>query len=412
MKNIILLFLAIVTLVACNEATDSSATAPATLAAKANELAHRYIIADGHVDLPYRMKVKNFRLDREYLSIGEVTPEGHFDFVRARAGGLDAPFMSIYIPSETQKTPGSSFALADSLIDMVERLVSLQPDKAAIATSPDQIEANFAAGKISLPLGMENGAPIGTDLANLQHFYDRGIRYITLTHAKDNEICDSSYDTTRTWNGLSPFGSEVVTEMNRLGIMVDISHVSDSTFYQVLEIAKAPVIASHSSSRYFTPGLERNMGDDMLKALAKNDGVIMISFGSYFTGSLPAAAWEEHGTEIETWMEATNSLHFDSAFNEFVAQYFAEGDTVTGTVAVVADHIDRVLKLAGIDHVGLGSDFDGVGMVPKGISDVSMYPALIEELLRRGYSEEDIAKICSGNLFRVWRKVEQVASGG
>ncbi len=377
---------------------------------RAEELAKRYLIVDGHVDLPYRMKVQHFRLEREYLSIGEVTPDGHFDFVRARAGGLDAPFMSIYLPSSYQDVPGKSFALADSLIDMVERLKSLHPDKAAIATRPDEIEANFASGKISLPLGMENGSGIEDNLAHLKHFFDRGIRYITLTHARDNRICDSSYDSTRTWGGISPFGKEVITEMNRLGIMVDISHVSDSAFYQTLRNTTAPVIASHSASRYFTPGLERNMSDDMLKALAGNGGVVMINFGSFFTGSLPAKTWEQHRDKILVWMEEHQAEHFDSAYNAHVSHYFEPQDTLTGTVGVVADHIDRVVALAGIDHVGLGSDFDGVGMVPKGLSDVSMYPHLLAELLRRGYSEADIEKICAGNLLRVWRSVEQIAA--
>ena len=385
--------------------------APADLAAHADSLAQKFLIVDGHVDLPFRMKVANFRLQREYLSLAEVTPDGHFDFVRARKGGLDAPFMSIYIPSDYQLRPGASFALADSLIDLVENLVAALPDKAAIATSPAQLEENARMGKLSLPLGMENGAPVEGKLENLRHFYDRGIRYITLTHAKDNEICDSSYDTTRTWSGLSPFGAEVVKEMNRLGIMVDISHVSDSAFYQTLRVTSAPVIASHSSLRYFTPGLERNMNDEMLKALAANGGVIMINFGSYFTGSLPARTWEAKGAAIEAWMKETGAVHFDSAFLAYIPQFFGEQDTIPGTIEVVADIIDRAVRIAGIDHVGIGSDYDGVGMVPKGLQDVSTYPRLIEELLRRGYSDADIEKICSGNVIRVWKAVEELAAG-
>ncbi len=236
---------------------------------KANELAQKFILADSHVDLPYRLRIKHFRLEREYLGIPVSTPEGDFDYERAKKGGLDAPFMSIYIPSEYQLKSDMGKVLADSLIDMIHGIVEAHPDKFALAGTPQEIEANTQAGKISLPLGMENGAPIGDSLENVKYFYDRGIRYITLTHGKDNQICDSSYDSLNRWNGLSPFGEKVVAEMNRVGIMVDISHVSDSTFYDVLKITNAPLIASHSSCRYFTPGFQRNMSDDMIKALGK-----------------------------------------------------------------------------------------------------------------------------------------------
>lgn len=389
--------------------TENEPTEQNPLMAKADSLAHAYIIADGHVDLPYRMKVKNFRLEREYLSIGEVTPEGHFDFVRARKGGLDAPFMSIFIPSSYQETPGKSFALADSLIDMVEMLVSLQPEKAAIATSPDQIEEQFSQGLISLPMGMENGAPVEGNLENLAHFHERGVRYITLTHAKDNEICDSSYDTTGTWNGLSPFGETVVAEMNRLGIMVDISHVSDSAFYQAVGLTKAPVIASHSSSRYFTPGFERNMNDDMITRVGENGGVIMINFGSYFLGGMDEPNWSETRAEVDAWMEENDGEYGSDEYNAFLSEKEGASEDLHGTATLVADHIDRVVQLAGVDHVGFGSDYDGVSNVPNDMQDVTTYPVLIAELLKRGYTEEDIEKMCYGNLFRVWREVERVA---
>lgn len=211
----------------------------------ADSLAQAYIITDSHVVLPYRLKVKHFRLEKEYLGIPISTKEGDFDFERAKKGRLDSPFMSIYIPSSYQKHADFGKELADSLINMINGIADAYPDKFSVAVTPQQIEENSKAGKISLPLGMENGAPIGNDLANVKYFYDRGIRYITLTHGKDNQICDSSYDTLSTWNGLSPFGEKVVVEMNRVGIMVDISHVSDSAFYDVIKITKVPVIASH-----------------------------------------------------------------------------------------------------------------------------------------------------------------------
>jgi membrane dipeptidase len=369
----------------------------------ADSLAHAYIITDGHVDLPYRLKVKKFRLEREYLGIPISTTEGDFDFERAKKGGLDAPFMSIYIPSSYQQTGGAK-ALADSLIDMVKGITEAHSGKFAFAGTPAEVEANFKLGKISLPMGMENGAPVENDLANVKYFYDRGIRYITLTHGKDNQICDSSYDTLNTWKGLSPFGEQVVKEMNRVGIMVDISHVSDSTFYDVMKLTKVPVIASHSSCRFFTPGFQRNMSDDMLKALKENGGVIQINFGSTFLDSTVAKQNEENRKKLRV---ALNGLdHRDEAAKPILEEFRKSNPSLYADVETVANHIDRVVQFAGIDHVGLGSDYDGVGdSLPTGLKDVSQYPNLIFVLLKRGYSPEDIEKICSKNVFRVWNKV-------
>ncbi len=380
------------------------------LTALADALAHEYIITDGHVDLPYRLKTSNFRLTREYIGIPIQTESGDFDYVRAKKGGLDAPFMSIYIPSD-KGTGMEAKLLADSLINMVEGIAAAHPDSFRLAYSPDEVEANFREGIISLPMGMENGSPIMDDLANVAYWHERGIRYITLTHSRDNQICDSSYDTTGTWGGLSPFGREVVAEMNRVGIMIDISHVSDSTFYQVMELTRAPVIASHSSCRKFTPGFERNMNDDMLKKLADNGGVIQINFGtSFLDGEIVRYNNEKRAEMLALMTERGVEPGTEGA--EAIEQEFLEANPrLYADVEKVADHIDHVVAIAGIDHVGLGSDFDGVGdSLPTGLKDVSMYPNLIAELLRRGYSKEDIAKICYGNVFRVWRQVEAVAA--
>jgi membrane dipeptidase len=376
----------------------------------ADSLAHAYIITDGHVDLPYRLKVSKFRLEREYLGIPISTTEGDFDYERAKKGGLDAPFMSIYIPSSYQLQPDMGKALADSLIDMVRGIAVAHPDKFGLANTPSEAEANFKAGKISLPMGMENGAPLGNDLANVKYFFDRGIRYITLTHGKDNQICDSSYDTLNTWKGLSPFGEQVVKEMNRVGIMVDISHVSDSTFYDVLKITKAPVIASHSSLRYFTPGWQRNMSDDMVKALKENGGVIQINFGSTFLDSAVARQNDENREKLMALLKEKNLSFRDEAAKPVIEAFRKENPSLYADVKTVANHIDRVVQLAGIDHVGIGSDYDGVGdSLPTGLKDVSQYPNLIFELLKREYSPEDIEKICYKNLWRVWNKVIDVA---
>jgi membrane dipeptidase len=378
---------------------------------KAVELAHKYIITDGHVDLPYRMKVKNFRLEKEWIDISDRTEEGEFDYARAKEGGLDAPFMSIYIPAAYQSTPGKSKEFADSLIHLIEGIVRLHPTKFALANSPADVEANFAKGLISLPMGMENGAPIEDDIANVAYFHKRGIRYITLTHSKDNQICDSSYDTSYTWNGLSPFGEQVVSEMNRVGIMVDVSHISDSAFYDVMRLTKAPVIASHSSCRTFTPGFERNMSDEMIVRLAENGGVIQINFGSTFLDGEVAKTNDLNRTKLREILNEAGLSTRDEAAKPLIEQFRNDNPSLFADVETVAKHIDHVVKLVGIDHVGFGSDYDGVGdTLPTGLKDVSQYPNLIYLLLKRGYTEEDIAKICYQNVWRVWNEVERVAA--
>jgi len=369
---------------------------------KAQKLAHKYIITDGHVDLPYRLKVQNFRLEKEFIGIPVETDEGDFDFVRARAGGLDAPFMSIYIPSS--KEDNGAKLLADSLIDMVQGITKAHPDKFALANTPAEVEANFKKGIVSLPMGMENGSPIERKLENVQYFHDRGIRYITLTHSKDNHICDSSYDTTSTWNGLSPFGREVVKEMNRVGIMVDISHVSDSTFWQVMDLTSKPCIASHSSCRKFTPGFERNMNDDMIRRLAENDGVIQINFGSTFLDGELREYSDKKRAELRTILSEKGLDWNEDAAKPIIEKFRADNPSLYADVKTVADHIDHVVKLTSVDHVGFGSDFDGVGdTLPTGLKDVAQYPNLIAELLRRGYSKSDIEKMCYKNVWRVWK---------
>jgi membrane dipeptidase len=377
----------------------------ASLREKAVELSQRFIITDGHVDLPYRLKIKNFRFEKEFTGIPIASGEGDFDYVRAKKGGLDAPFMSIYIPASYQEN-GGAVALADSLINMIRFIASEKKEYFEIATTPDDVVRIKKQGKIALPMGMENGAPVGEDLKMVSYFKQKGISYITLTHSKDNTICDSSYDTTRTWKGLSPYGYEVIDEMVKNRIMIDISHVSDDAFYQVIRHVKVPVIASHSSCRYYTPGFERNMSDDMIASLKENGGVIMINFGTTFLDSSVDEYNRNKKSELDSIIQAKNllpgspeALDFEASFKKSFPRLFAD-------VHRVADHIDRVVSIAGIDHVGLGSDYDGVGdSLPVGLKDVSDYPNLIYVLLERGYSEKDIEKICSGNLFRVWNQV-------
>lgn len=393
--------------------TAETATAPTEeqLREQADSLAQAIIIADTHVDLPYRLVDQKIRPTGDNLNVILSTRDGDFDYERAKQGGLDAPFMSIYIPASYQNKRDFGKALADSLIDMVGLIATGLPDKFALAFSPEDIEKNTAEGKISLPLGMENGAPIGKSLDNIQYFFDRGIRYITLTHSRDNQICDSSYDTKRTWNGLSPFGVEVVKEMNRIGMIVDVSHVSDSAFYDIIAVSSAPVIATHSSCRHFTPGFERNMSDDMIRALARNGGVIHINFGATFIDSVA----RKNDPILENLIKELKQQNLTSRDPEAQPIIAATGKTAQelySDVQRVADHIDHVVALVGIDHVGLGSDFDGVDdTLPVGLKDVSQYSNLIFELLKRGYSHDDIQKICYGNLLRAWNAIIEQSQG-
>jgi membrane dipeptidase len=380
------------------------------LSEKANELAQKFIITDGHIDLPYRLTVQNFRLEKEYLGIPIETDKGDFDYIRAKKGGLDAPFMSIYIPAKYQNEKGASKILADELIAMVEGIVEAHPDKFGTGNNPNEIMRNFRKGLISLPMGMENGSPLET-LEDISYFYQKGIRYVTLTHSKDNLISDSSYDTTGTWGGLSPYGKKVVKEMNKVGIMVDISHVSDNAFFQVMDITAAPVIASHSSCRKFTPGFERNMSDEMIKRLAENGGVIQINFGTSFLDGKLSKQRDKMRNKLRKLLADQNLESKDEAAKPIIEEFRKNNPALYADVERVADHIDHVVKIAGIDHVGIGSDFDGVGdSLPTGLKDVSQYPNLIKALLKRGYSDDDVAKVCYQNVFRVWQQVENIAA--
>jgi len=384
------------------------ANTPATdaeLHAKAEQLVKSSILLDGHIDVPYRLIEK-------MEDVSKATEDGNFDYPRAIKGGLNVPFMSIYIPAENQKTPGASKKVAEELIAMVDSIIAANPDKFASAGTPEQVRRNFQQHLISLPYGMENGAPIEDDLANVAYFHDKGVRYITLTHSKMNQICDSSYDPHKGWNGLSPFGRKVVAEMNRTGIMVDISHVSDSTFYQVLRLSKVPVICSHSSLRHFTPGWERNVNDDMLQHLAKNGGVIQINFGSAFL-SKEANEYDLTRRDYRTkFMKENNISDSDDPRVEKEMEKFRDGAPYPyATSDDVADHIDRVVQLVGIDHVGIGSDFDGVGdSLPTDLKSVADYPTLVYKLLKRGYSDADIKKVLGENVLAVWQKVTDYAN--
>ena len=332
----------------------------------AQELAQEMIIIDTHLDTPIQLYMQQSK-NGFYEDITKASSL-HFDFDRAVSGGLNVPFFVIFTPPSAEEK-GTAFEMAKDLIQILEDIMNKHPSKFRLVKSPEEITNE--KGVMQVVYGMENGAPIESKLSNIKVFSDMGINYITLAHSKSNHISDSSYDSNKNWGGLSPFGRKVVAEMNKQGVMIDISHVSDAAFYEVLKLTKTPVIASHSSLRHFVPGFERNVSDDMLRELAKNEGVIQICFGS-----------------------------------EFIAEKKKYPNLVV-TVKDVADHIDRVKKLVGIDHVGIGSDYDGWRNFPVGLEDTSTYPNLIKELLNRNYTKEEIEKIFGGNLLRVWREVKK-----
>ncbi len=342
------------------------------------DIAQSSLIVDTHIDTPYRIKAQ---LDNSgtYEDIAENTSYD-FDYPRALSGGLNVPFFSIYLPADTEAA-GTSFNLANELIDLMNSIIEANPEKFFLIDTSTYLGNLPGQNLIGIAYGMENGAALEGNLSNVEYFYKRGIRYITLTHSKSNHISDSSYDENKQWGGLSEFGKNLITEMNNVGIMIDISHVSDAAFLQAIDISNTPVIASHSSLRHFTPGWERNVSDSMLEALANKGGVLQINFGTAFL------------TDVN---DKSNS--YDPS------TYIHAG------VTDVVDHIDRVVALVGVEHVGIGSDYDGVGdTLPNGLKDVSTYPNLIAELQNRGYSTNDIQKILGGNFARVWREVEEYA---
>ena len=286
----------------------------------------------------------------------------HVDFPKLRAGGVDGAFFAIYIPADLEGEEALNHA--ESLLSYVEVTLAAHPDKAALATTAEQAYTNRDNGLFSVFLGLENGSPIGSSLELLDKFYYRGVRYMTLCHSRDNLICDSCASRVKRWHGLSPFGREVVAEMNRLGMLVDVSHVSDETFYDVLKYSSKPVVATHSCCRALADH-PRNMTDDMIRALAEKGGVIQINFYPVF---------------------------LDGSFHE--------EDMHTAprpSYKRIVDHIDHVVSLVGIEHGGIGADFDGIDVAPEGLENISMMPKVFEEMRRRGYSENDIAKVASEN---------------
>ncbi|MEM8676755.1 MAG: dipeptidase [Cyanobacteria bacterium P01_G01_bin.67] len=385
-----------------------------SLAESVTEIHDRLLTIDSHIDWPMRQFL-NPEFDPSIKHEPGLADSGQWDLVRMTEGGLDAVFMSIFTVQKERNTEAyqQAKAHANKLIDLTEKLVVDNPEQIAIALTPEDAKRHEQQGKKSIFLGMENGYPLGKDLENVQHFYQRGIRYITLTHSKNNDLGDSSTDETQEWSGLSPFGAEVIQEMNRLGIMIDISHVHDDTFWDVIELTQAPIIASHSSASKLRD-VPRNMNDDLLRAIKNNGGVVQLCLlGDYIKeveqSSEREAALEALSAQRTAWLQGELSPEESKAL---LAQYreinqkFPENKP---TLADAINHLDHMVEVMGIDHVGIGSDFDGGGGL-VGINDVSEMPNITEELLTRGYSESEIRKLWGGNLMRVFKEVIAISS--
>jgi len=367
--------------------------------ARARELHNRAIVVDTHDDTPQRM------LFEKTFDIGRRNENGSIDIPRMHEGGLDALFLSIWMPGDITGPLAVRRALQQ--IDKVREAVRLHPKDLLLATSVADIRRAAAERKIAALMGMEGGHMIDEDLGLLRVYAALGVRYLTLTHSLNTTWADSSGDKPA-HNGLTPFGKDVVRELNRLGMMIDVSHVADKTFYDTIAVSTVPVLASHSSCRAISNS-PRNMSDDMLRALATNGGVVMINFNAAFLSEEfrvePVSA--EMTTRIET---ATRGCGQDQACailerQRVYHEAMRSGQAVTVTWDKIIEHIDHAVKIAGIDHVGLGSDFDGA-IMPLGMEDASSLPRITDALLKRGYSETDITKILGGNLLRVMGHVE------
>ena len=360
---------------------------------RARKLAAEAIGIDSHIDTVQRVLVMGEDLRKRWDT-------GHVDIPRLQEGGTHAPFFALWVPVYF---PGAEAVRRTlDLRDAMQSVLDTHKDQMELATTAADIRRIVKAGKISVFLTVEGGHTIDDDLRVLRMYYQLGVRSMTLTHSRNNNWADSATDKP-VHNGLTDFGREVVREMNRLGMLVDVSHVADKTFYDTLSVTSKPVIVSHSSMRAISP-VPRNVTDEMLWALAKNGGVIGISFGEGFVNPKDAEALES-AIKTETTGPALTGRALDDYAAEDVRNLFGTRLKVAATVADVADHIDHAVRIAGIDHVGIGSDFDGVSGPPNGLDDVSKMPALIEVLLQRGYAERDVKKILGENYLRVIREV-------
>ena len=350
-------------------------------------------VLDTHCDTPSQiLRLRDLAVDNHHA---------HVDFPKLRRGGVDGVFFALYVPASMDTE--EAMAYAEKMLVGVKKSVSENADIVAFACSHKEAVANKENSRTSIFLGLENGSPIGHSLERLHYFHDNGVRYVTLCHSADNQICDSCASVVKKWGGLSPFGRELVGEMNRIGMLVDVSHASDDTFYDVLECSSGPVVATHSCCRALCDH-PRNMTDEMIRALAQAGGVIQINFYPLFLDGgfrkiLHESGISERGERIESEFIA------DPGNPDKRAAWNAVQDELNAlkrpSYRLIADHIDHVVELVGIRHVGIGSDFDGIEVTPSGMEDISMMHGIFDELRHRGYTEADIASIAGLNFFRV-----------
>jgi membrane dipeptidase len=378
---------------------------PIVVTDRARELHSSALVIDGHNDLPWELRTQDSP-DFKKLDISQRQPSLQTDIPRLREGGVKGQFWSVWVPTSTMRR-GAALLTTLEQIDLVHRMCDRYPSDLALALTADELEARATEGKIASLVGVEGGHSIEESIPVLRQLYARGARYMTLTHSDTLSWVDSATDEERN-GGLTPFGLEVIREMNRLGMMVDLSHVSAATMHQALDATRAPVIFSHSSCRAIA-GHARNIPDDILLRLPENGGVAMINFFSAFVVPAAAQVYEEK-TALRKKLEADLGLDQQEAIDRQLRRWSLAHPMPRGDIRDVLDHIEHAARVAGVDHVGLGSDFDGVSVLPRQLEDVSCYPTITQGLLDRGYTDADIRKILGGNVLRVFREVELVAA--
>jgi membrane dipeptidase len=369
---------------------------------RAKALHKQVPLIDGHNDYPWALRENNVERDINKLDIRVSQPSIHTDIPRLREGGVGGQFWSVYVPASTQAPVRTTF----EQIDIVHRMIRKYPDTFELARTAADVERIFRAGKIASLIGMEGGHAIDNSLATLRMFYAAGARYMTLTHSTNIAWADSGTDQAKL-GGLSRFGEEVVREMNRMGMLVDLSHTSPETMDDALRVTEAPVIFSHSVARALNDH-GRNVPDAILRQLPKNGGVVMVTFVPSFLS--PAA--NEHSKRQTAERDRLRAMYpNDTArVTAEIKAWLQANPEPRATLADVANHIDHIRKVAGVDHIGIGSDFDGITSVPLGLENVSTYPALTAELLKRGYSNSDVKKILGLNVLRAMKRAEVVAA--
>ena len=374
---------------------------------RARRLLRETPVIDGHNDYPWAVR-ENAGGDLAKLDMRQPQPTIMTDFARLASGGVGGQFWSVYVPSPPAGTdPATSVTQTLEQIDIVHRMVARYPDRLTLALTADELERATRQGRIASLIGMEGGHSINSSLALLRMMHRLGARYMTLTHSLNVPWADAATDAPKL-DGLSPFGEDVVREMNRLGMLVDLSHTSPATMADAIRVSSAPVIFSHSSARALTD-VPRNVPDDILRLLPKNGGIVMVTFVPGFV-SQDVANYNARETAERTRLtsEAGSS---PAVVDKAIAAWRTANPPPRASLLQVADHIDHIKKTAGIDHVGLGGDFDGISSVVAGLEDVSTYPMLVAELLRRGYTDDDIKKLSARNILRVMRAAEAVAAG-